>query len=192
MMFGHHERVRDIVASIEGSCWKNNDELDPSERHVGCAVMYLECTYEEKLIPSTTYKFRLESEGYDMEEHTYSHLRCDLRAAIVALGRRKWRHKAWSRYVIATENSYLVPGVTEWITIWQTNNWKYIGRGDGERGKPVAEQDLWLLLLEAIRLCLEREKEVLFWSIPWDDNLKGTRSCIRGFREPARSRDLGP
>lgn len=43
---------------------------------------------------------------------------------------------------LTTDSQYLRRGITEWVSGWQKKGWK------NSQGKPVKNQDLWLLLLE--------------------------------------------
>ena len=44
-----------------------------------------------------------------------------------------------------TDSKYVIDGITKWIFGWQKNGWKNAAK------KPVANSDLWIALLEAVR-----------------------------------------
>ena len=67
--------------------------------------------------------------------------RMELMAAIAAL-------EALTRPVdvtLASDSTYLKDGITKWINGWKKNGWKTAAK------KPVANQDLWMRLDEAIK-----------------------------------------
>ena len=67
--------------------------------------------------------------------------RMELMAAIMAL-------EALTRAVdvtLTSDSSYLKDGITKWIIDWKKNGWKTSAK------KPVANQDLWMRLDEAIK-----------------------------------------
>lgn len=65
--------------------------------------------------------------------------RMELTAAIAVLEALKRP----SRIVIHTDSEYVRNGVTRWVKGWVRNNWRNASRD------PVANMDLWKLLLEA-------------------------------------------
>ncbi len=65
--------------------------------------------------------------------------RMELMAAIEALRALKKPAKV----DLYTDSNYLRQGITEWLHGWKKNGWKNSNK------KPVANQDLWLLLEEA-------------------------------------------
>ncbi len=72
------------------------------------------------------------------EPQTTNH-RMELTAAIAVLEALKRP----SRIVIHTDSEYVRNGVTRWVKGWVRNNWRNASRD------PVANMDLWKLLLEA-------------------------------------------
>ena len=67
--------------------------------------------------------------------------RMELMAAIMAL-------EALTRPVevtLTSDSTYLKDGITKWINGWKKNGWKTAAK------KPVANQDLWMRLDEAIK-----------------------------------------
>ncbi len=70
--------------------------------------------------------------------------RAELRAAQVALRLRVWVGEGFGKIVVATDSEYVVKGVNEWVVRWRANGWK------NSAGRPIANKDLWLMLLSAI------------------------------------------
>ena len=66
--------------------------------------------------------------------------RMELMAAIRALEALKRP----SRVQLHTDSTYLLNGITKWITAWQRNGWRTSAR------KPVKNEDLWRRLIEAM------------------------------------------
>ena len=66
--------------------------------------------------------------------------RMELRAAIEALNALK-RPCAVELY---TDSAYVRNGITQWVQAWQRNGWRTASK------KPVKNQDLWQLLLDAV------------------------------------------
>jgi ribonuclease HI len=67
--------------------------------------------------------------------------RMELTAAIEGL-------KALTRpcqVVLTTDSQYVKNGITQWIANWKKNNWKTAAK------KPVKNQDLWMMLDEALK-----------------------------------------
>jgi ribonuclease HI len=79
-----------------------------------------------------------EKELYGGELNTTNN-RMELMAAIQGL----LALKRPSTVNITTDSQYVRQGITEWITKWQTNNWKTAAK------KPVKNADLWQALLNA-------------------------------------------
>ncbi len=50
--------------------------------------------------------------------------------------------KVYCKVDLFTDSSYVKNGITDWIIKWQKNNWKTANN------KPVANQELWIQLLE--------------------------------------------
>ena len=66
--------------------------------------------------------------------------RMELMAAIEALNALKGPRKV----VLHTDSKYVMHGITEWMDNWKKRGWKTSNK------KPVKNQDLWMLLDEAI------------------------------------------
>ena len=78
-----------------------------------------------------------ELSGYDAET---TNNRMELMAAIEALNALKGSRSV----VLHTDSKYVMHGITEWMDNWKKRGWKTSNR------KPVKNQDLWMLLDEAI------------------------------------------
>jgi ribonuclease HI len=50
-----------------------------------------------------------------------------------------------SEVTIFTDSQYVKNGIEQWISQWKTRGWRT------SSGKPVANQDLWVLLEEALQ-----------------------------------------
>ncbi|MEP3244403.1 MAG: ribonuclease HI [Sneathiella sp.] len=86
----------------------------------------------------------LESNGKSKElcggEVDTTNNRMELTAAIKALKALKRP----SRINLHTDSTYVKDGITKWMVNWKKNGWKTAAK------KPVKNQDLWVLLDEAI------------------------------------------
>lgn len=72
-------------------------------------------------------------------EHKTTNNRMELTAVIKALEALKFK----CHVELFTDSKYVQQGITEWISGWQSHDWH------GSNGKPVKNQDLWQMLLEA-------------------------------------------
>lgn len=109
-------------------------------------------------------KGRLEDRGPDNELYQQTSNRAELRAVIAASQFRAWDGEQFSRLIFATDSEYVVRGVTEWIPKWLQNGWRT------SKGKPVANRDLWELLLRELDGWDGRGVRLLFWPIPRELN----------------------
>ena len=66
--------------------------------------------------------------------------------------------------ILACDSEYVVKGISEWVRNWQSNGWRTARR------MPVENQDLWEMLLAALRKQDERGVLVQFWLIPREQN----------------------
>ncbi len=78
---------------------------------------------------------------YGAEKYTTNN-RMELKAAIKGLQHFSVRQKI----NLHTDSQYLKNGITLWINKWQKNNWRTTS------GEPVKNKDLWLELLDGIKL----------------------------------------
>lgn len=67
----------------------------------------------------------------------------ELQAVISALIHISSRSEVDS--LVITDSSYVIHGITSWITQWQANGWK------GSGGKPVVNKELWQQLDQLVR-----------------------------------------
>ncbi|KAM3070497.1 hypothetical protein ACMFMG_010320 [Clarireedia jacksonii] len=129
--------------------------------------------------------FRLEEVGPTGEPHQQTSNRAELRAVIGALESRAWAGDSWGqwdRIVIATDSSYVVSGITDWVHTWTTRGWVT------SKGSPVKNQDLWERLLKQIAkldqiplpfLGRSSGVAVSFWKIPRAWNAKADSEARR-------------
>ena len=73
-------------------------------------------------------------------EHETTNNRMELTAAIEALNALNGSRKV----VLITDSKYVMEGINSWIDGWKKRGWKTSNK------KPVKNQDLWMLLDEAI------------------------------------------
>jgi ribonuclease HI len=176
----------EILLAIDGSCLNNGRAVDPAQAPVaGCSFVYklgvpssidgsatittgTTTTGTPTTLPfvgggeGITGKvgFRLEQRGPrdDLLEHTSN--RAKLRAVIAALDFRAWHGEGWRRVVIATDLEYIVYGATQWLPIWVLRRWRT------QRGRGIANRDLWEELQARIEYLREYGTEVSFWLVP--------------------------
>lgn len=73
-------------------------------------------------------------------EEATTNNRMELTAVIEAL--RWWEHHGMCPLEIHTDSQYVKNGINSWIFNWKKNGWKTAA------GKPVKNQDLWVLLYD--------------------------------------------
>ena len=95
--------------------------------------------------------------------------RAELRAAHAALGLHDWRAEGFGKIVIACDSTYVVRGAVQYAAIWEQNGWK------NKFQKDVANKDLWIMLIQAIRNLEAEGTIVQFYHINrnfnWADSL---------------------
>lgn len=101
----------------------------------------------------------LENDGI---KHDSNH--AELRSVISGLGLRAWYEEGFESVVVAMDSEYVVLGVTERLNKWIERGWKTAAR------KPVANQDLWQMLLKRLRELEAKNCHVQFWQIPKEWN----------------------
>ena len=149
----------EILIYTDGACLDNGGESPKA----GCGIVF-STTEPER---SGSLSFRLEAQGPTGIGSAQTSNRAELRAAIAALQYRVWYGEGARRIVIATDSSYVVSGITQWIHSWMRNGWRT------SSGSSVKNRDLWELLIaevsryhdEGMRVFGETV-EVLFWHIP--------------------------
>ena len=166
----HHRFVRrsnntEILIYTDGACL-NNGQANPTG---GWAFVYRPAS---SLAPRSygTLSRRLENTGPTGAPAAQTSNRAELRAVIGALQFRQWAGEA-ERLVIATDSSYAVNGATEWARGWETNGWRTA------KGQPVANRDLWELLLKNIRELWSSGVDILFWRIDRSLNVEADRAA---------------
>lgn len=90
--------------------------------------------------------------------------RAELRAAIVALGLRIWNGEGFDKVVLACDSEYVVLGICERVQRWKQRGWIT------SAGTPVANKDLWELLLAKLETLDDHGVMVQFWQIPRELN----------------------
>ncbi|KAJ5638283.1 ribonuclease H-like protein [Penicillium lividum] len=141
----------------DGSCLDNGG---PTSR-AGCAIVYGEPVPDcNRFAQNSSFNFRLETRGPSGELYPQTSNRGELRAVIAALRYREWTYEGFDSLVIATDSSYVVNGITSWISGWLENGWRT------SAGHPVLNRDLWQFLLYKLRNWDEKGLSVEFWWIP--------------------------
>jgi len=115
--------------------------------------------------------------------------RAELRAAIAALECRFWGTEGWTHVTIATDSTYVVNGITEWVPKWKARQWTKA------TGEDVANKDLWMMLLRLVNKQARKGCSVRFWHISrihneQADQLAKSAANSRE-KEDYRTRDLG-
>ncbi|KAL8347607.1 hypothetical protein RB601_003005 [Gaeumannomyces tritici] len=103
---------------------------------------------------------RLETKGPFGDDGAQTSNRAELRAVIAALRFRYWPGEGFQTFVIATDSEYVVEGCTNWAKSWTSRNWKTRGN------LPVANRDLWEVLLGEIEKKHDDGMAVQFWRVP--------------------------
>ena len=141
----HKNNSREMLIYIDGAC---SDNGKPQAR----------AGYGIKWSLRNHLACRLEGTGPETSN------RAELRAAIAALGLRVWNGEGFDRVVLACDSEYVVKGISDWVHKWKGNGWRT------SQGKPVENQDLWMMLLDALKKQDRRGVLVQFWLIPRGDN----------------------
>ncbi|GAA5903058.1 hypothetical protein JCM5296_001725 [Sporobolomyces johnsonii] len=113
------------------------------------------------------------------EKHTSQ--RAELRALLAVLHFRYWPGEGTSHLVIATDSEYVAKGCTEWLPNWQKNGWR------NSRGQPVANQDLWKLVVAQMEQ-LGDAIRVGLWRVDRELNKRADKLA----NDMARSNEPGP
>jgi len=168
-----------ILIYIDGSCLNQNSSIDVQSRKAGCAVV---CgthhpSGQTKSHPSI-YVFRLENQGPDGNYHAATSNRAELRAATAALEGRLWGTEGWRYVNIATDSTYVVKGITEWVPNWKARQWTK------PTGEDVANKDLWMRLLDLVNKQARTGCEVRFWHINRGHNAEADKWAKAGACRP--------
>jgi ribonuclease HI len=143
------DNPKQMLMFIDGACSNNGNSLSRG----GSGVVYTSLQWQ------TPISHPLEDDGI---AHTNN--RAELRAAIIAIGMRAWQGEGFNNVVLACDSEYVVKGVCEWLNNWIQNGWK------NSLGRPVANRDLWEMLLAKLRVMESRGVLVQFWQIPREWN----------------------
>lgn len=103
--------------------------------------------------------FPLEQCGPDGNYYVPTSNRAELRAATAALECRNWHREGWTQVTIATDSTYVVDGITNWVVRWQERDWRK------PSGEEVANSDLWIRLLGLLNYHASEGCEVQFLHI---------------------------
>lgn len=148
--FIHVSGRPEILIYTDGACLNNGQ----ANAAAGCAFVF------RPEADRGTVQFRLENRGPNKHLQPQTSNRAELRAVVAALGFRVWGGEHWKKLMIATDSEYVTNGATDWAKSWEQNGWKTVS------GELVKNQDLWKLLLKAVRYQASKGCEVLFWAIP--------------------------
>jgi ribonuclease HI len=168
-----------ILIYTDGSCLNQNSKTDVQSRRAGFAVVYgtHPSSGQMKSHPSI-YTFRLENQGPDGNYYDATSNRAELRAAVAALEGRLWGTEGWRYVNIATDSTYVVKGITEWVSKWKARQWTKA------KGEDVANKDLWMLLLSLVNKQARKGCEVRFWHINRGQNAQADIWAKAGAARP--------
>ena len=138
----------------DGACINSGQRDSGVDPQGGCGIVF-NC----KEIMPNGFHVPLENNGIP---HTSN--RAELRAVIHGLGLRFWPGEGFESLVIACDSEYVVSGIADRLQKWIRRGWKT------SAGKPVANQDLWKVLLEKLRELEGAGCHVQFWKIPREWN----------------------
>lgn len=151
--FMRKTNVWEILIHVDGSC------INPGYADARAACAFVYGPRNDQFAA-----FRLERRGPYGQPHPQSTNRAELRAAVAALRHLPWPQEKFTSLVIATASQFVVWGATDWVREWTQNEWCT------STGEPVANQDLWALLLGEIERLWDRGLIVSFWCIPHECN----------------------
>lgn len=113
-----------ILIYTDGSCLNQNSRTDVRSRKAGCAVVFGTHPPSGQMKSySSSWSFRLENQGPDGNYYAATSNRAELRAATAALEGRLWGTEGWRYVTIATDSTYVVKGITEWVPNWKFHQW---------------------------------------------------------------------
>lgn len=151
----------EILIYVDGSCLDQNRNVDMETRRAGCAVVH--GTQRPPQNPKMHYRafmFPLEGLGPTGEYHHPTGNRAELRAATAALGCWEWSGEGWRIVTIATDSTYVVDGITDWMVRWQERDRTKFN------AKDVANRDLWERLVQLVNEHARNSVDVRFMHIP--------------------------
>ena len=85
-----------------------------------------------------------------------------------------WGTEGWRTVTIATDSTYVVEGITDWVARWKSQQWTKM------TGEDVANVDLWKRLLRLLNKQAERGCEVRFWHIAREHNVQADELARKG------------
>ena len=157
---------REILLVIDGSCVNNGRSADPGSKPVGgCSFLYKQPAPGDPTVavdsshPGGKVSFRLEKLGPAGMDLDHTSNRAKLRAVIAALQFRAWDGEGWRRVVILTDLEYIVEGATRLLPRWAARQWR------GQRGRKIANRDLWEELQARVDGLRDGGCEVAFWLV---------------------------
>lgn len=169
----------EILMYTDGSCLDQHISGDDAQRRAGYAVWckHMHSHAEVRKVVCPVHGSRLEDRGPTGEAHPQTSNRAELRAAISAIERHG---EGWIRITVATDSSYVVEGITDWVVTRQQCDWMK------SAGTPMANRDLWERLLYFISRCAHCGLEVRFWLIASELNVIADAAAKRAadFDEP--------
>jgi len=124
--------------------------------------------------------FRLENYGPAGSHRAATSDRAELRAAIAALECQLWGTEGWYTVTVATDSTYVVDGITDWVPRWKLRQWTKA------TGEDVANKDLWKRLLQLVNEQGQAGCEVSFWHIRREDNEQADRFAKLGATYPEK------
>ena len=154
---------RQLLIYTDGACLDNGTETPRG----GCAFVFKPSTQASPFGGCS--RFRLENKGPTGEEYPQTSNRAELRTVIAALRYRYWVGEGFTSIVFATDSSYVVDGITNWVRKWLQNNWKT------STGAQVKNWDLWECLLGEIERWYGEGMRIQFWRIPRQWNTEADR-----------------
>ncbi len=107
--------------------------------------------------------------------------RAELRAAHAALSLHNWHAEGFGKIVVACDSKYVVRGAAEYVASWEQNGWR------NTYNREVANKDLWVMLIQAIRNLEAAGTIVQFYHINrnfngWADSLAKQGAVSAGQR----------
>lgn len=114
-MVSHTRRWEHILIYPDGSCLNQNSKTNTQHRRAGCSVVFGMSPPGVSPFQPTSCSFRLEDEGSDGDSYVAISDRAELRAATAALECRMWGTQGWRTVTIATDSTYVVEGITNWV-----------------------------------------------------------------------------
>lgn len=168
-----------ILIYTDGSCLNQNSKHDVQSRKGGCAVVFgTEHTPVTRPTYPSSFHLRLESQGPDGKSHAATSSHAELRGAIAALECRLWGTEGWRHVNVATDSTYVVNGITGWVSKWKAREWTKV------TGEDVVNKDLWVMLVDLVNQQARKGCQVRFWHIKRTQNQRADRWAQVGANLP--------